>query len=72
MTCKHLAKELASDECTLGELTGISTEYFWTWANTDTMEYDGHDYLARDKCVDFERKLWFELGKCVWRKHQSV
>ena len=26
----------------------------------------------RDKCVDFERELWFELGKCMWRKHRSV
>ena len=33
------------------------------------MEYDGHDYLAQDECVEFERILWFELGRCMWRKH---
>ena len=36
------------------------------------MGYDRHAYLALDKCVDFEREIWFELGKCMWRKHRSV
>ena len=49
VTCKHTAKELAGDEWNLGHLTGLSSEYFWTWANTDTTGYDGHDYLAQDK-----------------------
>ena len=39
---------------------------------TDTTGYDGHDYLARYKCVDFKKELWFELGNCMCRKHQSV
>ena len=47
-------KEIADDEWTLCELTGISTENFWTWENTDNMGYDVHDYLAWDNCVDFE------------------
>ena len=38
----------------------------------DTTGYDGHAYLYRDKCVNFERELWFESGKCMRRKHQSV
>ena len=25
-----------------------------------------------DKCVDFERGVWFELGECMWIKHRSV
>ena len=36
------------------------------------MGYDGHDYLAMDTCVNFKRKLWFELAECIWRKHRSV
>ena len=47
-------------------------EYFWTWAKTDTTGYDGHPYLANDKCVDFEREFWFDLRKCMWRKHRIV
>ena len=47
-------------------------EDFWTWAKTDTIGYDGNSYLAIDKCVDFDKELWFKLGKCMWRKHQSV
>ena len=64
-------KELAGDEWNLKKLTGISTEAFWTWAKTDTTGYDGHAYLVLDKCVNFERELWFELGKYMWRKHRS-
>ena len=69
MTCRQSTKELVGDEWTLGELTGISVEDFWNLAKTDTMGYDGHDYLDRYKCVEFERYLWFDLGKCMWRKH---
>ena len=47
-------------------------EDFWTWAKTDTTGYGRHPYLSNYKCVDFGRYLWFELGKSVWIKHQSV
>ena len=72
VTYRHSAKELAGDEWTLGEITGLSKKDFWTRANTDTTRYDGHDYFARNKCIDFNRELQFGLGKCVWRKHLSV
>ena len=72
MTCRKLEKENAGDEWTLDKLAGIPTEDIWTWTKKDTTEYDGNEYLARDKCIDFERELWLELGKCMWRKYQSV
>ena len=72
MTCRQSENDLAGNECTIGDLTGISVEDFWTWAKTDTTGYDGHDYLARDKCVDLGRELWLELGECMGRKHRSV
>ena len=72
VTCRQSENDIAGDEWTLIKLTGIAVGYLWTWVKTDTMGYDGHDYLARDKCVDFERELWLYLGKCVWRNHWSV
>ena len=72
VTCRQSEKELTGDEWTLVKLNGLSTEDFCTLENTDTMGHDVHDYLAVDKCVNFERELWFELGKCIWRKHRSV
>ena len=69
MTCREPEKELAVYEWTLGKLTGISAEDFWTSENTDTTGYDGNYYLARDKLVNFERELWLELRKCMGRKH---
>ena len=55
MTCRQLAKELAGDECTSGNMNGLAAEDFWNWAKTDTTGYDGHPYLSIDKCVNFER-----------------
>ena len=69
---RQSANELTGDEWNLGELTGLSADDFCTWAKTDTMGHYRHAYLAMDKCVGFERELWFYLGKCTWRKHQSV
>ena len=60
------------DEWTLGDLIRISVEYFLTWSKTDTTGYDVHDYLAGDKCVDFDKELWFKFWRCMWRKHCSV
>ena len=72
MTCRQLEKELAGDEWTHGNLTGLIAEDFLTWSKMDTIGYEGHDYSARDKCVDFGRALWLELGDCMCRKHWSV
>ena len=48
------------DEWNLGELEGLSADDLWNWAKTDITEYDRHAYLAMDKCVKFERKIWFD------------
>ena len=72
MTCRKSKKDLAVYDWTLGDLTRLSAKYFWTWAKTNTMGYDGNDYLARDNCVNFDMELWFKLGNCMWRKHRSV
>ena len=55
ITCRKLANEIVGDEWTLRNLTRLSAEDFWTWKKTDIKGYDGHYYLARDKCVDLER-----------------
>ena len=49
VTCKQSEKELAGDEWTLGDMSGVSTEDFWTWTKTDTIRYDQHPYLDIDK-----------------------
>ena len=66
------AKELAGDEWNLGKLEGLYTENFWTWDKTDNTGYDVHSLFNWDEHVEFERESWLELGKCMWRKHQSV
>ena len=65
-------KELAGDEWNLGDMIGLFTEYFLTWAKTYTTGYYRHPYLVNGNFVEFEKELWFELGKCMWRKHRIV
>ena len=38
-------KELAGDEWNLGDMIGLFTEYFLTWAKTYTTGYYRHPYL---------------------------
>ena len=57
VTCRQSEKALAGDEWNLGKLTGLFADDLWTWSKTNTTGYDGHEYLERDKCVNFERKL---------------
>ena len=56
MTCRQLAKDLVDDEWTLGDMTGLESEDFWTWAKKDTTGYYGHPYLYIEKYVNFERQ----------------
>ena len=72
VTYRQSERKLVGDEWNLGELTGLSAEAFWNWAKTDTTGYDRHPLLFGDKCVDFRRELWFELGELMCRKHWSV
>ena len=53
-------------------MAGLSADDFCTWAKTYNTGYDVHAYLAMDKCIKFEREIWFEVGKYMWRKHWSV
>ena len=49
----------------------LSTEDSWTWSKKYGTGYDWGAYLGLDKFVDLEKELWFELVKCMWRKHRS-
>ena len=70
--CKELAKDIAGDKWTLVYLRELSTDNFWYWENSDGLEDNRDAYLGLYKCVDFNKELWFELGKCMWRKYHSV
>ena len=67
-----MEKYLAGNKWDLGKLKEISTDNLCTRAKKYKIVYDEDAYLRLDKCVEFEKELWFELGKCMWRKHQSV
>ena len=70
--CKQSANDLARYSCDLGALKDLSTDDFWNWEKKDGIAFEGDDYLGRDRFICYEKELWLELGKCMWRKHQSV
>ena len=61
--CKQSSKELEVDHWTLSALKDLFMEDFWTWVNSCGIGYDRDAYMGLDKCIDFEKEIWFELGK---------
>ena len=51
--CKQLAKDIAGEKCTLGELKRLSIDDFWNWSKSDRTYYERDTYLGLDKCVNF-------------------
>ena len=70
--CNQSAKDLAGDSWGLGTLKEISTDNFWIWEKKSRIGFDVDVYLGLETFVDFEKELWFELGKYVWRNYQSI
>ena len=72
MECKKYVKEHTGDKWTLSEIKELTMEKLWTWDKKDGIKNDGYAYLEVDKCIDFEKEVWFKLGQSMWNKHQSV
>ena len=70
--CNQSVKDLARDSWGLGTLKEISTDNFCIWEKKYRIGFDGDVYLGLETFVDFEKELWFELGKYVWRNYQSI
>ena len=69
---KELSKGIDGDQWTLGATKDVTMEKFWTWAKVDYLDALGDVYLGKDRCLDFKKYIWFELGKSMWKKYQSV
>ena len=70
--CKQSGKYLVGYKWDLGKMKELSTDKLSTWAKKDDIVYDEDAYLRLDKCVGFDKEIWFELKKCMWRKHRSI
>ena len=38
-------------------------EKFWTWFKVYDIDTGRDAYLGVDKCIDFEKDIWFDLGR---------
>ena len=50
----------------------VTMEQLWTWARKGGIGRSGHIYFGHDRCIDFEKDVWFNLGKIMWKRYQSV
>ena len=45
-------------------------EGFWDWDKADGLEADIDMTIGEENCKDFDKELWFELGKNIWKKYR--
>ena len=57
LDCKKLAKDIAGESCTLGDLKGLSTYEFWTWYKSDRIGYDRDAYQGLETWVESEKDI---------------
>ena len=67
-----MTREFDKDQWNFGSAKDVIVDNFWTWDKSDRIDSDGEPISGADLCKTFEKELWFELGKCMWRKHQST
>ena len=60
----------AGYKCNFGGAKEVIMEAFWTWDKQGGLESDGDPIRGVDRCTDFDKGLWLEYGKHMWRKHQ--
>ena len=69
---KESAKGLSGDQWTLGETNDVTMEKFWTQAKEDGLESYRYAYMGVDKCINFDKEIWFDFGNIMLEKHHSV
>ena len=72
LECKELEKGLSGDQWSIGLVKSVTMEQFYTWDKDDWHERTWDPISGAEHCAYFEKELWFELGKRMWRKHRSV
>ena len=66
--CTELAKVISWYHWTLGARKYVTMEQFWNWENQDDINGSVHMYLGCDRCIDFDKYIWFEL----WNSMQKI
>ena len=57
----------------LGEDTiYVSNKEFWEFARDNWLYRDGYVIPGKERCIDFEWKIWFGLGKTMFNNHYSL
>ena len=72
MVCKEVARGYAGYQWTFRVTNDVIMEEIWTWENQDGLESDSDPIREVERREDFKKELCLELGKSMWRNHQSV
>ena len=69
---KKSDKGLSVDQWALGATKDVTMEHFWTWSKTESLDGSLDMYLIPDRCRYFDKYIWFELVKSMWRKYRCT
>ena len=57
----------------MGTHRGKVREYgYFSWVKVAGTNDDGDPDSGIERCNDFEKEFWFDLGKSMWRNHWST
>ena len=70
--CKGNIVLEAGENWNLGKPNEVSMENFWTFEKADVLDTNGQEISTEDHCNNIERNLWFQIGKSIWKNHQSL
>ena len=69
---KESKKGLDGYQWELGPTRNKTIEKLWTWAKSDANDGFGDMYLGCDWCTEFDKEIWLDFGKRIWRKHRRT
>ena len=69
LACKDIARGLAGKQCTLREANNETMEQFWAWTKLYSVGSGGYTVIGADRCKNFEKDLWFKIGKSMCKNH---
>ena len=63
--CKESVKDISGYHWALGKAKYVTMGQFYTWEKVYGIDNDGDANLGVDKCINFEKEIWFDLGDII-------
>ena len=70
--CKELVKGIAGYQWIIGPTKDVTMEQLCTWGKQYYINISGGMYLVRNICIEFDKDIWFKLGKIMLKRHRII